>query len=500
MPDLAAGGHPRSAAAVFSRQRLTILLLGRPSLAFMALAVAFLALVYECADYLLSGAYLDHIEGNVVIASAEYLRGVPFYQLAGGVPHAATYYGPLAYLVEALPLHLGGGVAAGKAMSSLALFVGLVAMAAHLIRRSPVQDACYSLLLLTGGLLLFGLASFWVRPDPFEFLLVAVAVALGGSAWLVGVCIGLAVNFKVHAFVYFLPVLWELWRIGGWRALVRAGVTAGVVFLLPFLAPGISLHDYAVGLAQQIGGRPPSTLELVPILRDTLVLCAPVVLPLLMTQPRVPAAWSYGWASLATVVLLLYPATFPGAGSYHLLPILPVLAEARNRLRPQGNGTEFDLLPLLLIGAMGTTQIWAAIAVTRPWGSIPEEALALAEGSRAQPVEIGYGEVASYGVSQLTRTVLAINGHPAPLDAQWLMELRQIGVDASARWIPGLARCEVGTWLLPRGERPFLTASYYDRRPVFSDKFRRAFAENYRLAATTAHFDVWDCAHEQRAP
>jgi hypothetical protein len=450
---------------------------------------------FECGQYLWSGVYLDHIEDNSVIAAWQYLHGVPLYGFSGRGPHAATYYGPVFYLSEAAALWLfGAGVTIGKLLSLAAAVAILAVLGAHFLRRAPVEDAVYPIAYLAGGLLLFSPVSFWVRPDPFEALFVALAVVGAANPWMVGLCIGLAVNCKVHAFLYFTPILVDLYCRGGWRAGLRMAATAGAAFLLPFALPGVSLHDYVVMLAQQIGGRPPSARELWPILVYLTVMCAPIVVPL-STQDRPWQDRLYAGACLAAVILLLYPATFPGAGAYHFFPLLPALAEARHRLRPQGLGSEFDLFPMLLAAGVGMTQTTGEIGKDRAAAPLVAEATALAEASPGRTVEIGYGDNGdSYMASQLGRTLLTFAGFPARYDAQILMELRQIGIDESRRWAGELAGCKVGRWLLPRGERPFAVLSYfYDKKPVFDDAFRHAFRQHYRRVATTAHFDVWDC-------
>jgi hypothetical protein len=52
--------------------------------------------------------------------------------------------------------------------------------------------------------------------------------------------------------------------------------------------------------------------------------------------------------------------------------------------------------------------------------------------------------------------------------------------------------------LLPKGEKPFTTISYYDRGQLFSEEFRQAFFTHYKLFETTQHFDLWDCAYERQ--
>ena len=164
-------------------------------------------------QYLYSGAYLDHIEGNVVISGWQYIHGAPLYETQNGAPRLATYYGPLAYLAEVPTLLLfGATVAASKLTSILALLGTVMMLSAYFIRQAS-SEARHGIFLLVAALLLFSPMSFWVRPDPIETLLVAGAVVSTLShrrpLWL-GICIGLAVNLKIHAVFYFLPILVDL--------------------------------------------------------------------------------------------------------------------------------------------------------------------------------------------------------------------------------------------------------------------------------------------------
>src|SRR6185437_13220032 len=287
---------------------------------------------------------------------------------------------------------------------------------------------------LLAGCLFFVPVSFWVRPDPFETLLVAAGVALAANPIALGLCIGLAVNFKIHAFIYFFPILAESLAARRWQSLAIVAASAMVAFALPFLAPGLSLHDYLTGLLSQIGGRHPSRADLAAILVPALLLGLPMAYPL-VTQKRGEPDRVYALAALAALGLLFYPAAFPGAGPYHFLPLVPVLADALSRLKPPA------------------------------W------------------------------IADLGRAELTLHGYPAQIDAQILMELGPIGIDGSRRWVDSLARCGTERWLLPKGETPFaLTNFLYGLGPIFDADFRREFLAHYRLTASDQSFDVWDCA------
>jgi hypothetical protein len=479
------------------------LLLCRQLVSLVGIALSVLALLYLCYEYLFSGTYLDHIEGNVVISGWQYINGEPLYGTRDGAPQLATYYGPLAYLAEVPALLLfGATVTASKLTSMLAMLATVAVMSAYFIRHQAANEARHGIFLLVAALLLFSPMSFWVRPDPIETLLVAGAVvstpSRRRSLW-VGISIGLAVNLKIHAFLYFLPILADMWWIGGRRAILIVAGSSVATFMLPFLAPGVSFHDYIGELGQQVGGRAPSSAQLPWTLISLALLLLPMAAPLATRrQPRRETV--YASATLATVVLLMYPATFPGAGAYHFLPLVPVLADLRHRLWPKGMDVELTTFIILFVAWLPVQYTLQTLAATRGSDLVGAEALAAARKSSVQPVQVGYGDNRqSYEHSELSKTVLSLNSYPALLDAQVVMELQQIGVDGSARWIPYLRDCRIQRWLLPRGEKPFAIASYfYDDRAVFSEEFRRAFSDNYKVVESAEYFDVWECAEGQR--
>ena len=475
---------------------MNTLFIGQHGLLAICTAIAMLALATECFEYLRLDAYIDHVENSVVISGWQYLtNGMALYQLQDGAPRFVNFYGPLTYLSVALaPLLLGAGIIMSKLASLLAVSATVIVMAVHFFRRATMAQALPGFLFLVAGLLLFSPMSFWTRSDPFETLLVAIAVMLAAYPLVVGIAIGLAVNFKVHAFIYFLPILFEMLADRRWRALVTIAVTSGLVFFIPFLAHGISLHDYVAGLAQQIGHRAQTSSLIVQILTAVWLLGVPLVWSM-ATERQSARDRIYGFAVLAVLVLLIYPATYPGAGSYHLLPLVPVLADAFCRLRPQSPLVRGATLPTLIVGLWMTHLSLHAIAEKRSWDLVAAEALALAQESPTRPVQIGYGENQSYEFAQLSRTLLALNDNPALIDAQMLMELQQIGIDGSTRWLPYLSECGVKRWLMPKGEKPFaMTDYYYDGDgPLFDPEFSQALVDHYRLVSTGRYFDVWDC-------
>jgi hypothetical protein len=480
------------------------LIVGRKAPILLGIALATFVLALECYEYLFSGAYLDHVEGEVVISGWQYFHGQPLYQMQDGAPRFATFYGPLAYLLQVPALMLlGANVTVSKLTSVMALLATILVIGRHFIRHPSEGDARHGICFLVAALLLFSPVSFWVRSDPLETALVAIAVASTAtrrSEVCVGICMGLAVNLKVHAFFYFIPLLVDLWNTKGIRALLVSVGTSVATFILPFLAPGISFDDYVAGLAQQIGNRGQTSSQLWPISITLSLLLFPLALPL-VTQRQQRRTKIYAAATLLTALALLYPATAPGCGAYHFLPLVPVLADLHHRLRPNGLIAELTPMAMLVVACLGAGQTLGELAAGRGSDLVSAEALSLAQHSAVQPVQIGYGDnPRSYLLSQLSRTVLALNSYPAVIDAHVLMELREAGFDGSARWIHDLAECRIRRWLLPHGERPFAVNSYYyDNKPLFDQRFRHAFFKHYEIVRRTKLFDLWDCDPDQQS-
>src|SRR5215472_10554514 len=122
----------------------------------VGIGLATLLLVVECYQYLQSGVYLDHIEGNVVISGWQYLHGALLYETQGDAPRAATCYGPLAYLVE-IPalLVFGPTVTSSKLTSMLALLSTVVMMSAYFTRYRALHEGAHGIFLFVAALVLF---------------------------------------------------------------------------------------------------------------------------------------------------------------------------------------------------------------------------------------------------------------------------------------------------------------------------------------------------------
>ena len=194
----------------------------------------------------------------------------------------------------------------------------------------------------------------------------------------------------------------------------------------------------------------------------------------------------------------------PGAGPYHLLPFVPVVAYlAAARL---GTVEVFigrtDVAPVaaafLLVGA-GTaiTQQYQflQIMVSRRTIDVAAEIVRVAD-AYGGVVEMGY---ALNDPITFQRPLLVFRNNSYLLDQPAVGEHLLAGIEIPSATIAELRQCRVGHWLLPKGEPPFAGVNMYPAvrfRPLFPASFRAAFLEGHRLVESTDHFDVWRC----RAP
>jgi hypothetical protein len=90
------------------------------------------------------------------------------------------------------------------------------------------------------------------------------------------------------------------------------------------------------------------------------------------------------------------------------------------------------------------------------------------------------------------RVLSVLQGHPLYVDFAAWEDLAYVGVDEK-NIIRFLKECEAPTWILPLGA-PFTKLSWYTKRPILSDDFRRKFSMQYGLIQMGQFYQVWRCS------
>jgi hypothetical protein len=463
----------------------------------------------------ISIGYFDHLEPLVASISWIVVHGGPGYpdvdtgDLYGGL------YGPLLLWITGAALLIYPGMAATKLVAAAAFAMGagiIWGMSSRLLLNWRIR-------LLMGATLIalvvpYRYSAYWVRPEPFLFLISSLAIlaSKGRNPWvriiIVGLLAGSAVNLKIHGFLYVLPVGLQL--LGSLETTRRrilgvagAALAAGIAFLAPVLADPsvIRLYSVYLPLAAGHGLSPTATVENLELAAG---LMSPALLFFFWRRPHLSRdqLWfAVGLAASSAAVIVL--GSKVGALPNYLFPMVPsffwfaaeMLAASPSRHESSQSQTGLAATAFLLVFA-SVAGTWALMveAPPRPFSRNAEARAKSVELTRwisAYPnAEMGPGDPSSYpdtyfGPLQVMRNGILHIGVPA-----W-MDLREGGVSeaAASRFIEN---CSVHAWVLPAGA-PFSVETPYTERQLFSAEFQSAFAANYQQVAQGQFYSVWAC-------
>ncbi len=452
--------------------------------------------------------YFDPAEPTITAVASAFAAGHPLYPALDAPERYAHIYGPSLFIVQAaLMWLLGQSIFVSKAIGVAAAITGLILGYRVFAARGGRVAALVAIAGCAAFYMDFGNASFWTRPDALLLLCAIVGlVAMRlpgrvGTALLLGAAAGLALNLKVSGPLYLLPAFALVMSEKGWPTTISAAAIALVAGLWPFLLPSISLAHYV----QYIELSARNGLVLAKLRQN-------LEWALLLAAPLAVIAWSDLKArsgerlsrlfvlslGIALVVVTVIAAK-PGAGPYHLLPFVPVLAyalvaaprELWNRVWPRS----------ILVAAIFTAVIIAVPrqstfvqTVSRRDLTLPIEDLRrFADAHPARRIAVGYA-----GTSRVSdaRPEIVFRTGEYLLDAPAIQEHRLSGLDVPASTLDVIRSCQIEYWLVPQDAEPFAVPSAYfpnGPRDVFSETFRQVFASSYQRTGSTRFFDVWEC-------
>jgi hypothetical protein len=459
--------------------------------------------------------YVDHALPNIAIRSWRFLSGLNLYYPADSINFMAGVYGPLLYLANGLILWIfGGTLAAGSLAGGIALFIGMAVLALHLFRTSDRDIAAVGVIMFLGIVLAVSPLSFWTRPDPFILMLVCIAVAASGLKKYgtyaphvgVAVCIGLAVNFKAHAFIYFIPIVFRYcsarWYVS-WPLMVVLSVG---VFLLPFGLSFISLELYLGRLFDIVGGRTINLNMLRTVLKYSTLFLSPLIALAVVwgwARPRIESRnIIYLGTFFGCMCAGIYSASIPGAGWYHLLPFAPVSVDLFSKFArslkdspaPRIGVLSVFFLIFVIISITPQKRLWRNYDRLSAMSPVADEIRGALKKYSGKSIQMGYGQdvAKTYGLTN-PRPLLAFAGNPTTVTGPSAMEMRYQGEPVSGALLEHIQGCKTDLWLIPKGERPFTMNNYFKNEPAFWPEFQEAFNVAYERQASLKYFDVWAC-------
>ena len=462
--------------------------------------------------YLAYPGYVDHGEPSVAMTSWRLLGGFPAYPAFDDPDRTTNLYGPVTYFIHAASFFLAGpGIPVSKAAGlAAALMIPAVVFATH---RRRGTGAAATALILGAGFLVLGLpTSIWNRPDPFLALFVAFGVwAMNasregepewGKSAIIAVCGGLAMGLKIHAGIYFVPlVLYHSWGRGMGTFLFIC-IVGAVTVVAPFALEIFSLSNYLAWFPH-MAGKPTDWSVLTKILRYSVFYMAPVLFFLAARKWRNGAFGTvenvYFGSFVACVLILLVPAAKSGAGWYYLFPFLAVSVDMM--IRYSGAVTRNRWPVRAGVGVVAAAIFIVSVPIQKRFAralhwqkadDITADIEAILKSYPGKTIQMGMGDsIAGYN-NTVYKPLLVFAGHPHTLDIGIAIETSKLGIPLPQETLDRIDDCHTDAWLIPTGEKPFSMIGYYGN-PVFGDSFRSAFHRGYALQKRFQFFDVWMC-------
>lgn len=480
----------------------------RPLPFYVLAGLAYASLVAVGVTYLAYPAFVDHGEPSTLLIAWRLLQGLPAYPAFSAPERITNIYGPLAYGVNVPFLAvLGPSISVGKSAAVLAALAIPLAVFWSRIRDGWTAAAA-GVLLASGYAILHLPATLWNRPDSFVTLCVALALVALRSTGLSGhetlravaiaLCTGLAVGAKLHAALYFAPiVLFYVWERGFGTLALMAAVGAAVM-LAPFALPLFSLNDYLSWFEPVAAGKQNSWGVFLKVFRYSLFYFAPLVFPLLERKTLQKRDWLYVGAYAGCLVLAYFPASKPGAGMHYLLPFAPVAVDIAIRYgaarftRRAATAAAAILAVALLLICMPIQQRFIEALRWDDARAIESEIRQIMADFKGRSLEMGVGETVVSYPRTFQKTILVTAGNPYSLDAAIVTETAYLKIPLPPETIARVRACRTNAWLIPAGERPFAMVGYY-AMPAFGQEFQDAFLAAYEKRRSYRTFDVWVC-------
>ncbi|CAA7621649.1 glycosyltransferase family 39 protein [Magnetospirillum sp. UT-4] len=473
--------------------------------------------------YQLYPGYVELNESSLTIMARFLIEGLPVYRGLDSPDRVTHVHGPLIFFLTALPQWLfGDSVASGRMAASLAAVLLPVVVALRHRRQGVVAMALAAAFAAWAFLTHLNMTVV-PRPDMPVAVLTALAVAAvawgeRGGGWkasaLLGLCAGAAIGFKVTAPVFILPV--ALFHLAGdpVRRILVSGAAALLVAALPFAHPSVPFQEYLAMMAPMAGKENTWFAFSKLALKFGFYLAIPLAAWLLAGRQAWRTAgwrlWLYLGTYSAMVVLMLAPATKPGAGHYYYLPfVAPMVDLSLRALAAAGAARRRTAAALAAAAALCLGLAWQQerrFFKALDW----DEARAATADIRqimadfpGKRIQMGLGGVTVGDPLNVRlyayRSLLAAAGHPYTLDLNTVMELGWLRIPMPEETYRRLETCHTDLWLLPHGEPPFTLNGYY-YEPAFNKRFQTTFRAHHDRVAEYRIFDVWACHTDARSP
>lgn len=476
----------------------------------LALAVS----AFVCAAYLAHPGLNDQTAPTVVTIAQALPRHLPLYPSPdrSGLLYGFIF-GPVVYEVQEFFLYFGPSIFLAK----LPGVVGCVLTVALLLKifRTQALNARFKFLLIAFYFLIglpYGSTLYYVRPDPELILCTAAALASFVffppllAAVAIGTVAGLAMGLKIHAVLYILPVAVAL--VVGAKDISQGAMRIAIglsCFMIagaaPYLHPSASMGGYYAILSRvaqfsMSGQRFAFNIFLAG------VLAVPAMIAL-WSRSLSLADKAFAISLLGCMLIVSIIAAKGELAPSHLLPFLPLTlywygvliktGDTKVALWSDGPRVVSACFVLVSMGYLAAT----AFAVTYTASVLKTYPVEQAKANEVKTLYATYHDavmgITTENGGDLEYRVFGIwQGSPLLLDYQVINDMELAGL-SNAVADHFVERCEIRHWIIPKDGPEFSNLRGYPPSPMFSDKFRAAFKQNYKMEREGAYYNVWGC-------
>ena len=484
---------------------------------FSALGLAALInLAYVLIGYIELGTYLDHAEPDTAIMAWRFANGEPLYYRPTDVEHIFTAYGPLLYIITGLPFQfLAPSIGVSKLASVLALGTSCILFGVYVWRRFGFGALGIGLTMFTFYPIIVAPVSFWVRPEAHMVLLVTIALLSTlasdkGKPWVsvivIAVCAGLAMNQKVHAFIFFVPLVFR-YCIDDWlrRWPVMAVISISAL-LLPFTLSNISLLNYIEGVAGMVGERSIMLAAVGKALKWTPIFLAPGAL--LLISHRIGGHRAnreelvYLGVFTLAIIFTYYPSSAEGSTWRQMLPFYPIGIDLFLRFLglQAENGRTWLIFSTVIVATIGAISVSPERRILRAytsnsWGAeAGKDIRELMARYPEKSMQIGYGDGRQLGYPlTYLRPWLAFSGHPVTVSGPSTIERAFAGKPFPTLKINWIEACKTDFWLIDPKGKPFALDSFIEEGRAFPKEVELSFLRHYQKKFIYGHYQIWAC-------
>lgn len=479
---------------------------------FLLCWVLLACLGLQIISYLALPNFYDYAEPLMTVMATNFMNGGAIYHDEGNI--VGSLYGPLAFLTQVPFITVSKTILASKLPGVLWLLCTFATLI-FIVRRvspgcKPLTMAAWTFVMMSP----YGIIAFWNRPDPALLFLASLSVVLPltklrptTALFALAVIVGLSVNLKPHAFLYFLPVgvllLFRIRDVGAMLATAASVfILSIVVALTPYLNSRIELSLYLENVLVATKHDLIPSLMLAAFSYSMLLYVPPLLLRRNDTRREELAEQLAGCGALFVVTTIVSViSSKEGGGAYHLIPFLPFSIYLTARAI-SSHGTETikkaqGLHHAMLVGVflafcpIWAYNVWKPMRSNQPY-NLQEEAIAEAKQifARFKGAQMGLG-ADTVTKSLYYRVFSGFAGNIALFDPVNWQDLRLAGYDPSLLQ-PMLESCRVEAWVFPNDGEEF-SAKMSDDLDLFDDEFRATFRALYTLKLQTKHYTVWTC-------